>query len=70
MRMGVLKVNGLHNSCTLSTSIGFLPDGGSNNYWVLNFQTPLSIATNSLNLTIWFADKTFYIDIPSIYKSR
>ncbi|KAM9955664.1 hypothetical protein ACTFIW_002304 [Dictyostelium discoideum] len=69
MKMGVLKVNGLHDGCTLSTSIGFLPDKGSSNYWILNFQTPLSIATNSLNLTIWFADKTFYIDIPSIYKT-
>ncbi|KAN0036335.1 hypothetical protein ACTFIV_001626 [Dictyostelium citrinum] len=69
MNMGVLKVKGLNSSCSLSTSNGYLLDKGSNNYWIFNFQTPISIATNPLNLTIWFADKTFYLNIPSLFKT-
>ncbi|KAK5578277.1 hypothetical protein RB653_003233 [Dictyostelium firmibasis] len=69
INMGVLKINGLNNSCVISTNYGYLFDKGSNNYYILNFQTPFLVATNPLNLTIWFSDKTFYIMIPSIYKS-
>ncbi|KAN0036178.1 hypothetical protein ACTA71_005482 [Dictyostelium dimigraforme] len=69
VNLGVLKVKGLNSSCSLSTSYGFLTDRGSNNYWIVNFQTPISIATNPINLTIWFADKTIHMIIPSSFKT-